>query len=141
MATRSGGTVLRFHQSWNGLTRRFYYGEDDVRTRVLDSGNATRFSAVSLDRFVPETARSVRLAAAFESNVAPGLSTPRAAKLRSQGDSHTGDLYDIRLGVGSGRPYHTTVEIYCPSTRTIEYRVTSARAELSLSVVAVDDEL
>lgn len=140
-ATDGSGDIVRFHQAWAGLTRRYFYAENQDRSEVLGSGHATNFQAVDLSMLVPRTARSIILAASFLDNAPTGVASDRAAMLRAHGDINNGTLLTISGGIGSSFPLTQQINVACSSDQQVDYRVSHPAADLKLSIIGVDDEL
>jgi hypothetical protein len=130
---------------WSRRTCHFTVSED--RTRVLANGGATAFTTIDCSPLVPRSARRILLRVHFINNEPAGLFglVPRASRrhvrFRAAGSTHDGSLYMFGEGLGTNAGIISQMQIPCSENQRVDYRVSNSGAVVSLSVVAVEDEL
>lgn len=136
---RNTGTAFaRFFQRGSGRTRRITY--DRIPVAQLTNGSALAFTAVSLAAAVPPTSRNVLLDWRFQ-NAAAGALVDRLS-LRPGGATAADGPHQLRRGFGlSAQVFRCTMQMPTSATQEVEYMVTQAVNQATLSVLAFDDEI
>lgn len=136
--TDGASQVTRFFQRWNNRTRRVWWGAQQAL--FLTNGNALAFTNVSAAGQVSPISKNAFLELRFVNSV--GSAASDMAQFRPAGSSVADGPYQVRRGTSmSNAIFSVPLEMPLSAARELEYKVTQAINEISLRVLAYDDEI
>jgi len=128
----------KFHQYRYGNLAQVWYEIDLTNSRVLNNGNATSFTEIDLEAFMPKTARglvhlSVRLQTPSE---ADGLVEFRPTGSTIDPSPHRLELRDVENGTAI---HSISISVPTAGDQKIEYRVNSSSRPVDIHVLGYDE--